>query len=63
MGQPHRPDQVVQVRMEFSKATKNTFRYDAVEGMDADITSIYVKKAAFKGDRPPVFIVVAVVTG
>lgn len=41
----------VEVALAFTKATKNTFRFDAADD-DAAITSLYVRKEAFGGQQP-----------
>jgi hypothetical protein len=41
----------VTVTLEFSKETKNTFRFDD-SNEDSAIPSLYVRKSAFKGTAP-----------
>ena len=41
----------ITVTMQLDRETKNTYRFAAVEE-DGPIDTLYIKKAAFNGDKP-----------
>ena len=41
----------IRVRLELSRTTKNTYKYDALG--DAAVRTIYLQKDAVTGDSPP----------
>ena len=49
----------IRVRLELSRTTKNTYKYDAVQG-DAAVRSLYVQQEAVTGEDPPRAIIVTV---
>ena len=49
----------IEVRLKFTRTTKNTFKYDA-EGEDAAVRSLYVQKDAVPDGNPPDMITVTV---
>ena len=49
----------IRVRLELSSTTKNTYKYDAVQG-DAAVRTLYVQQEAVTGEDPPQAINVTV---
>jgi hypothetical protein len=55
------PTAVALVPMTLAKETKNTYRYDADDQVNAPVQAVYIRKFAFDGEVPDV-ITLTVVT-